>query len=169
MIEWQRVGLFRYFLEGEVLVELERTVCESATPGVELLPLAMTSCLLYLFKVTLRVQHDSERLLHGWKCGVLFGAGCSARFVVFFLHLAFLVFLIPVFLFQLPGLWMCSHPGTQPLPQHLRFSIVFAYRVNCSSLPRHTFSVRNKLGSAKSCARPSRRAVNWCSAAAGDK
>ena len=84
MIEWQRVGLFRYFLEGEVLVELERTVCESATPGVELLPLAMTSCLLYLFKVTLRVQHDAERLLHGWKCGVLFGAGCSARFVVFF-------------------------------------------------------------------------------------
>ena len=39
---------------------------------------------------------------------------------------------------QLPGLWMWSRPGTQPLPQCLRFSIVFACRGNGLNLTRHT-------------------------------
>ena len=54
---------------------------------------------------------------------------------------------------------MWSRPGTLPFPSRLRFSIVFAYRVNGFNLPRHSLSVRNRLGSAKDCAMASRRSV----------
>ena len=157
MNEWQVVGLSRYSFEGEVLVEVERTFGKSGHSGklgVKLLPLAMTSCFLHSFKCNFRIQqaHGAERLLHGWWS---LNAQCYIYSVLGVLHdwpllLSPYLFCFPHSRFSLVlGLWMWSPPGTLLLPCCLRFSIVFSHRLNGSSLPRHTFSVRNKLGSAE--------------------
>ena len=96
MNEWQLVGMSRYFLEGEVPVELERTVRESghsAKPGVKLLP-RHDQLPPLLFQVHFSSPTSSRRraaaawvVLLGRAVFYSLCAGCSARFLAISFHL----------------------------------------------------------------------------------